>query len=429
MEPILLPIGKCGTLIYIATDRFKSELLSLSQTVPFKPETAQKNAMVTALSRRGTVGYPTQAALNRRLDEMYSTAISTSNRRTGDMQTLGFTADFLGARYVGGGRGLLPDVVDMMRRLVRAPYLDEKGNYLAPYVEGEKKVLSDAIRAAINNPRGYAMAECRKLLTGGEPYGLSLIGEAETVSDLTPESLAARHRALAREAAPLFAYVGNTPSAEVAALITEAFGDFGGDAAPYRATVQAAPAVPLTAEVEMPLSQGKLSLGLRTDIAAGDKLAPALLLMNEIFGGSPASKLFLNVREKMSLCYHCSATLDLYKGVIFANSGMKVENRAIAEEAMLAEFAALQRGEITETELAAARRALENSYRAAYDNPAVLARFYTGRTAAGVFETVDTWRKRIAAVTKEEIVEAANRTALGAVFFLKGTEQDEEVEE
>ena len=428
MEPLILPVGKYGKLIYIATDRFKSELLSLSYSVPLEGATAQKNAMVTALSRRGTVTYPTQACLNRHLDGMYSTAISTSNRRMGDMQTLSFTADFLGARYVGGGKGLLPEVISVLSELVRKPLLDENGNYIKTFVEGEKQVLRDAIRAAINNPRGYANAKARQLLCAGEPYGISLIGEEDTVDLLTPETLAARHRALQGEVAPLFAYVGSMPALEVVALLEQAFGDFGGEGASYQCLVRAHEGDVKRAEVEMPLQQGKLSLGFRTDIAANDRLAPALLLVNEIYGGSPASKLFLNVREKKSLCYHCSASLDLYKGVLFANSGMQVANRTATEEAMLAEFYALQEGNISEVELDAAKKALANTYRGAFDNPGVLSRFYTGRVAANVFQTVDDWRERLMRVTRAEIKEAASRISLGAVFFLKGMESSGEEE-
>jgi predicted Zn-dependent peptidase len=344
------------------------------------------------------------------------------------MQLLSFTADFLGSSYVGGGRGLLPEVVSILAELVNAPLLDNEGNYPVAVVGSEKQVLRDAIRAQINNPRGLAGAGARKLLCQGEPYGISLIGEENTVEELTPKTLSSRYRALKGEIAPVFAYVGASPAAEVAALLEDAFGAFGGGVTPYTADLHAHVGEVRRGTREMPLQQGKLSLGFRTDITPSDPLAPALLLASEIYGGSPASKLFLNVREKRSLCYHCSSTLDLYKGVLFAASGMKTENRAVTEEAMLAEFAALKRGEISDVELHAAKKALANTYRAAGDNPAVLSRFYVGRELAGAFETVDSWRARIERVTREEIVAAANRIDLGAVFFLKGTDSGEEGE-
>lgn len=429
MEPTYITLQNGGVLIYIATERFKSELLSLTFTVPLLPEAAQQNAMVQALSRRGTARYPSQLLISRHLDDLYSTAIGTGNRRTGDMQTLSFTADFLGARFVGGGMGLLPEAARMLEELLYHPYFDETGAYHAPFVESEKQVLSDAIAARINAPRSYARMRCRELLCAGEPYALSVIGEADTVAAMTPQTLAARHGALVAAAAPVFCYVGATPAAEVSALLSAVFDREFADPLPVKTDFHAHSGAPVTATEEMPLAQGKLSLGFRTALTEKDALSPALVVMNEIFGGSPASKLFLNVRERRSLCYHCSSTLDIYKGVLFADCGMRASNRAVAEEAMLAEFAALARGEISETELDAAKRSLENAYRQSHDSPAALSRFHTGRMLVGKPECVDTWREAISRVGRDEVVAAAETVAHGATFFLAGSAEEGEVEE
>jgi predicted Zn-dependent peptidase len=161
----------------------------------------------------------------------------------------------------------------------------------------------------------------------------------------------------------------------------------------------------------------------------GHRLAPALLLFNEIYGGSPASKLFLNVREKRSLCYQCASTADLYKGVLFASSGMKVDHRAVTEEAMLGEFAAMARGEITQTEFDAARHSLDHSYRHVADNPAALCDFYAGRALAGNTDTVSDFRAALARTTREDVIEAASHIRHGATFFVRGTYAADEGEE
>lgn len=427
MKPQYFSVGRYARLIYIPTDRFKSELLSLSFAVPICADTAQKNVMLLALSRRGTVTYPTQAALNRHLDDLYSTAISTSNRRLGEMQQITMTADFLGARFVGGGNGLLPQVVSLLHELLCCPFTDREGQYATAYVEGEKRVLRDAIRAAINNPRGYALTKARELLCAGEPYALSLIGEEQTIDALTPAALAARHRALLAEIAPLFCYVGATPPEAVCALLEARFGEVGGPAAPFVAGVGAHRGATRHGEEEMPLSQGKLVLGFRTDVSATHPLAPATVLLNEIYGGSPASKLFMNVREKLGLCYHCSSSYQLQKGIMMANCGIKLSNRKTAQGAMLKEFDAICDGHISKTEMEAAALATASAYRGVFDNPAALARFYTARAHIGIDEGIEQWRERLAAVTREQVVEAAQHFRLGAVFFLKGTDTEEEV--
>ncbi|MBQ3483036.1 MAG: insulinase family protein [Clostridia bacterium] len=428
MTPVRIPIGRHGVLLAIPTDRFKSEYLSLSFSVPLGEHTAQMNTLLPAVMRRGTVHYPDQLTLNRHLDDLYSTAISVRNQRAGDAQMMGLAADFLGARFVGGGDGLLPAVIGTMAELLFSPVL-ESDTLRADYVESEKGHLKDAIRAAINNPRGFALARCRELTCKNEPYALSLSGTEQSADAITAKALTEHHKWLLTQITPTYFYVGNTAPSRVAELLEQAFSVL--DCAPSCVSTVAriGSSAPIRAESEMPLCQGKLVIGFRTDVTVSHPLAPAMLMLNEIFGASPASKLFLNVRERESLCYQCGTSLDLYKGVIFASTGIKVENRARAEAAILREFEALTRGEISDTELFAARRSLEYSYRQTADNPAVLANYYTGRAQVGNTESLDDWCARIAAVTRAQLAEAAARIAPEAIYFLKGMLTQEDTEE
>lgn len=423
MKPTFLPIGRAATLVYIKTDRFKSELLTASFAVPLQGATAQQNAMLPALSCRGTVSFPTQSKISRHLDLMYSTSISTKNRSMGDVQLISYRADFLGARYTGGGSGLLPEVVKVLSELVLAPRKTNGGEYLPAYVESEKKNLLDAIRAEKNDPRAYSLTSCRKLLCEGEPYALSLLGSESEANDLTPTTLTARHTAFLSECTPVFCYVGNTPLAEVAALLKERFSELGKGQS-FQTTVKAHEGEVRRGTKKMPILQGRLSLGFRTDIDILHPLSAALLVLDEVYGGSPASKLFLNVRERRSLCYHCSSRVDRHKGVLFAASGIKPENRTVTEEAMLAEMISIKRGEISKAEMKAAKAALDHAYRQSFDSPATLARFYMNRALLGIEETVNEWQSRVARVTSEEVVEAAGRLPLGAVFFLDGNKTE-----
>ncbi len=428
MRPTIYPVGDRARLLAIRTDRFKSELLAVQFAIPTAAETAQNHALFFELLRRGTERYPTKALFYRHLDDLYSTAITPYNRRAGDMQILGVTADFLGARFVGGGEGLLPQVTELMAELLYRPFAPE-GHFHTPYVESEKKNLRDAIRARINAPRAYARSRCRALLCEGEPYAQSLIGEESTVDAITPETLTAAWHTLLSTVAPTFFYIGNSDPARVAELLAKEFDTAKGNLPTLQTRVLLPTGSVKRATEQMPLCQGKLAIGYRTDVTLSHPLSPAMVMVNEIFGGSAASKLFLNVRERRSLCYHCSSSLDLYKGVMFAASGMKVENREVTEAAIRAEFDAIVRGDISETEFDAARRSITNAYRQMYDNPAALFGFYMGRALGGISETVESRREALMRVGREEVIEAASRMREGAVFFLEGTLAGEEAAE
>ncbi len=426
MKPTVYSVGDGARLVAIRTDRFKSELLTVQLAVPIASKTAQKNALAFELLRRGTETYPTKALFHRHLDDLYATSITPFNRRVGDAQVLGIAADFLGARFVGGDEGLLPRIVSQMAELLYRPYFPE-GHFHTPYVESEKRNLTTAIAAAINNPRAYARDKCRALLCKGEPYALPLIGEACTVDAITPEALTAAWQHLLATVRPTFFYVGNSDPRRVAELLAAHF-DVTRGTLPHLTCTAVLPHGVQSVTEQAPLFQGKLAMGYRTDVTLSHPLSAATVYVNEIFGGSAASKLFLNVRERRSLCYHCSSALDLFKGTVFVGSGIKVENRAVTEAAIRAEFDAIVRGEVSEVEFDAAKRSIDNSFRQMYDNPGALFGFYMGRVLTNCDETMESRREALSRVTLHEVVEAAAHVREGAVFFLEGVlEEDEDV--
>jgi predicted Zn-dependent peptidase len=296
-------------------------------------------------------------------------------------------------------------------------------------VESEKGFLRDAIRAKINNPRGYALAECRKLLFAGEPFALSLLGEEETLGEIDAALMTHHHERFAGELIPTFFYAGSTPADEVAGLIAQYFPRLAGKRHAYQCIVSPHAGEARFAEEEMPVCQGKLAMGFRTDVTVGHPLEAATMVLNEIYGGSPASKLFLNVRERLGLCYHCSSAWHGYKGVMFASAGMKPDHFEVTMDAMLREFDAVTSGNITNTELEAAKRSIAHHFRQLWDNPAALCGIYANRGEAGDLSPIEGLADAVARTTRADVVEAAAHLTRGATFFLRGTDEGEEADE
>jgi predicted Zn-dependent peptidase len=182
---------------------------------------------------------------------------------------------------------------------------------------------------------------------------------------------------------------------------------------------------------EMPVAQGKLSMGFRTGVCADgtDDRVHTAMVLNEILGGSPASKLFMNVRERMSLCYYCSSSYNRYTGILTVSAGIETKNRAVAEDAIRQQLASIQAGDVSQTEFLAAKSALENAYRQIDDNPFELQSFYGNRALFGLAGDIDECRRRMAEVTLEQVVALAKEVFCDTVFFVKGTKADAFVEE
>ena len=176
-------------------------------------------------------------------------------------------------------------------------------------------------------------------------------------------------------------------------------------------------------EEHMDVSQGKLALGFRTGgLTCWEEEYPALVMCNAIFGGTPLSKLFLNVREKLSLCYYASSMLEKMKGLVLVSSGIEFDKYQQARDEILAQLEAIRRGEIEDWELEGARRALISGHLSTLDDQGRLEEFWLGQAAAGLDTGVEELAERFASITREQVAAAAQRLELDTVYFLKGQE-------
>ncbi len=414
-----------GGLRVISTQKFKSASFSLQTALPLERKEAWKNTLLLAVLRRGCEQYPTLEALNSRLDYLWGAELSVRNFFRGDSQIIGLGAEFVDAAYLPAGEDPVGSLLEVMMQLLFHPLLDERGQLLERYVESEKSLHIDTIRSLSNNPRAYASAHCREAVYAAEPSGQSPMGRIEDVEQITAKELTEHWRRLTAHMTPDFFYVGGEDPKEIRAKIQRALQRElrCGEGEPVALTV--APPVfkknTLYLQEELPVSQGQLLLALRTDVTLTHALYPALLVYNEILGASPISKLFVHVRERMSLCYHCSSSLNSYKGTVMILCGLEPSNRQRAEDAILAQISAMAQGDFTEEELTAAVLSLQNGYRQLSDSPGAMENYYYCRSLLGVNISPEALCRCLEQVTKDMVREVAATMRLDTVYFLNGT--------
>ncbi len=407
----------------IQTDRFKTGILTLTLPLPTEREAILFNSVLPGVLRRGTERYPTMAALNRRLDDLYATCIELRSGRIGKNLALMFTAELLDERYVTDDTSVIDGVIEVLAEMLLHPLLSPCG-FDKTAVEQEKRFERDAIRASVNHTRAYAAIRLSELMHRDDPTVLTLQEREAGLDEITPDGLAEFYRSTVRSA-PIHAfYAGSLPSEEIARKLKERLGAWQAN--------QTSALLPLTAgsgygyqsvTEPMPVSQGKLAMGFRTGavMAEDSRTCYIATVLNELFGGSPASKLFLNVRERMGLCYYCSSSYSPYTGIMTVFSGIETEKRACAEEAILAQLDEIRKGTVSDTEFLAAKRSLEHAYRQIDDSPADLQSFYEGRRLFGISDTIDDLRQGIDSVTRDEVIALAKQVTLDTVFFVEGT--------
>lgn len=429
MIPVKLPMGHAMTLYAIKTDRFKTGMLSASMVKACDAVRSPQSTFLLSVLKRGTQQYPSAAKLNERLDYLYASSLSTRNYRYGDGQVIGFCTEFLDSRYLGEhvDCDIAEGCIQLMAELMFRPLCDEDGLLSAKHVESERKVLQDMILSCKNQPSVYAQARFAEVMFVGEPCGIPLYGTEAQVEQTTRADLA-QVRGLWLDTAPLdFFYIGPEEPERIKALLEKNFTTF---APTYPSVYRAADVIRRAESVrrvteDRDVSQGKLNLGYRTDCTIMDEGFPAMALANELFGASPVAKLFMQVREKLGLCYSIGSSFDIYKGVMRVSCGIDPDKYSLVCEKIAEEWDKVRRGAFTEEEWQAARRSLDNSYRTIWDSPSALEGFYYGRMLCGVGDTVEDCRRRFASVTREAVMEAASRVTLDTVYFLRGTKEVE----
>ena len=409
----------------ISTGKFKSSYLSITFLTPLNRETAASNALIPYVLRRGSQEHPDMESISAALDELYGGAIEPMVRKKGETQCVGFVASFLDDAFALEGEAILEPAAKLMGELLLRPYTQE-GAFCPDYTAGEKANLIDRIRSQVNDKRAYSTLRLKQLMCRDEAYGVDVWGDEEGAAAITPQGLWQRYRQLLSSCEVEVYYCGSAAPQRAEQAVKAALAGL-----PRREELEetdceirlTAPVQPQVIEEAMDVTQGKLAMGFRTGgMSVWEEDYPALVMLNAIYGGTTLSKLFMNVREKLSLCYYASSNIEKMKGILWVSSGIEFDKYQQAKDEILEQLEAIRRGEIEPWELEGARRTIMTGHLTTLDSQSRQEDFWLGQAAAGVDEGLESLCARIEQITLEQVVQAAKRLQLDTIYFLKGRE-------
>ena len=171
--------------------------------------------------------------------------------------------------------------------------------------------------------------------------------------------------------------------------------------------------------------QSKLCMGLCCGVDPVSDEYHSLMLASCIFGGSPFSKLFNNVREKLSLAYYAVARTSKLKSVMMISSGIQTENFKAAYDEIMTQFAKMQTGEIDDYEIIAAKKYLTNALNSMNDSLRGMEDYYLSQAIMGTAQSIDDVIACINKVEKNQISDVMKKVEFDTVYFLKGNSDKE----
>lgn len=407
------------TLRCFRDNRFKQGRLSIQFVRPMCLEEASMNALLPAVLLRGTQKHPDLRSITQYLDDLYGASVGDLVRRVGDYHTTGLYCAFTEDSFALPGDEILAPTVAFLEEILFEP-VTEKGLLCRSFVESERKNLLADLQAQKNDKATYAANRLMATMCREDSYGIPRLGTAKTISAITPETLTEHYRRVLTESPVEIFYVGSMSAEEMAKLLMPMAKRFGKNVGDLPAQTPFHDSGERHEREGLEIAQSRLNLGFVTPITNRDEGFAAMQVFNALFGGGMTSKLFMTVREKMSLCYSVHSGYYGTKGILTVAAGIDAKQETVVREEILRQLALCRDGEISEAELEGARQSLLNGLQGVHDSPGAIENYYSTAALSGLNRTPEQYRQQVLSVTREDVVAAAKSLNLRASFFLEG---------
>ena len=403
----------------IQSNKFKTNLISIFFTLPLQKENVTKEALISAILRRGSKKYQTAKQISIALEEMYGASFDCGIEKMGDNHVLKFYLETINEEYLPKKEEILKQAIDVLIDIAFNPFVENK-SLKEEYVTVEKENLTQIIQSKKDNKDIYALNRCIEEMYKNKPYGLYKYGYIEDLEKINAQNLYSYYEEMLQKVKIDIFISGKVQNNEIQNIIKE------NETLKKLDKRQINPNNNIEAqELEQPnivyenlnITQGKLVMGLKIkEQTPIDKYTT--LVYNAILGGGANSKLFQNVREKASLAYTAGSNYVRQKNNIFIRCGIEIQNEKKALEIIKKQLEDMKNGEFTKEELENTKSMIISTIDFIKDEQDTQISYYFGQELSGMLVSPEEYKKIIENISKEQVVKIAKSVKLHTIYFL-----------
>ena len=406
-------------LLCINSNKFKTNCIKVDFYLPIGEHLAAQNVL-TSLMGHTSAKYNTFTSFNAKVESLYGADFETGIATIGEKVRIRFSVEIPDDRFSLDGNSIAEEAVDFLVDIISNPHC-ENGEFDKNATEREVRFTLENIEAEKNDKRSYAVSRLRQLMCQGEPYGIDREKLEEDVKNLDGKKLYDAYEDMLKSSTVVITACGGLSEKMLKDKFT-AFVKTISERAPQKIEtvfVKEANEIRYFKD-EIDVNQAKLVIGLRSGMENENDDYFAFRVMTDIFGGGPYSRLFLNVREKMSLCYYCGARLLREKGIIFIQSGIEEENYEKALKEIFNQIDVMKNGKFTQEDFDSSIKALADAFKGVEDSPVAVCTFYSSQVFDDEIVSGKEYAEKICAVTRDQVTECAKRISIDSVYLLAG---------
>lgn len=405
-------------LTLIQSKKFKTNLVSVYiQRILDKNETT-KNALIPNMITNASNKYKTLKEISNKLEDLYGASILADVSKRGERQVINIKLVTTNEQYLD--EPILTDAIEFLNEIMNNPLI-ENGGFKEEYLKLEKQNLAERIKAKINDKGRYALERCFEEMCKDEKFSISEYGYIEAIDEISGKELYEHYKKVLKTSPIDIVIEGEFDENKVIDIIKNTF-KFERNSVieipreGYKKNVKSVKNI----VDKMDITQGKLVMGYRTNTDFGDfKNYYPLIVGCNILGGGPHSKMFINIRERESLCYYIYSSIEKYKGILFISSGIETQNYEKTTELVRQQIERIINGEISDEELENSKISLISPMRALTDSIGGLSDFGFSQDISKTNLSIDDIINFVEKVTKEEIVSVFKKLQLDTIYFLR----------
>lgn len=403
-------------LLNLQSQQFKTNLITLYIKRPLNDHEVTMNSLIPSILKMGNSKFETQAEISKKFQELYGSSFGVGVGKLGEKQILSFKLALTNDKYLN--EKITKEAFSLMMDIILNPLLED-GGFKNKYLEIEKEVLKESILSKINNKGTYALERCIEEMCKNEPYSIHEDGKIEDLEAITAKSLYEQYKKIISESEIDIAITGDLDISEIENEIIERFKFRNSEIVSIPREKINYPVTEVKHVVDkFDVSQGKIVMGYRTNIdVRSDDFVP-MFMYSVILGSGVYSKLFMNIREKHSLCYSINSYLEKIKGIMFITAGIETVNFDKTIELIKKEVQDMNEGVISENEIKFAKKYVRNNLQSLKDSIWSLSDYYYNLSNQGRNESVEEFLEKIDNVTIEEVSKISSNIQLDTIYFL-----------
>ena len=409
-------------LVSESTDKFKTGCISVSMALPMDERMAA-NSLLVYLLKRSCKAYPEMSLLSGKLDELYGAILGAGVSKNGESQVLTLSITCLADKFALEGESIQFEAAQLLADILFKPNV-KNGSFGAEALATEKRLLIQRIEEELNDKRTYAFNKCVSYMCKNEVFGKDKYGTVEEIENVKMTDVYEAWKNMLSTAVFQITVVGAADADKVGSVFEKCF-----------RKIERKPAETETVfiqksrsfnryEEKFPVNQGKLVMGFRAGMSHRRDNIFAMTVMNDIFGMGTYSKLFTNIREKMSLAYYCWSRLVASKGIVLVESGIDTDKEKKVSAEVLSQLSDLRNGKTDPEVLESSKRALRERH--AFTTPEGILGWYSAQVLCDEIMTPEDMVSGIEQVTMDDVCAAAKKLSVDTVFMLSAQEEAED---